>query len=228
MRPATKPLRYVIAVAVLAGALLTAPTAAARPTCFGREATIVSNADTIYGTRHADVIVGGPSINTIYGRRGNDRICSRGDEETVKGGRGNDRLDGGEGNDALSGGRGNRDRVAFASEASVDVDLRIGLAFNSADDTLSGIENVTGTSGNDTIRGDANRNALDGARGDDSVRGRGARDRISGGLDDDTLLGQTGDDILTGGPDTDTNNGGPGVDLCNSGETNTGCELIGT
>lgn len=213
-----------LAVAALVGVTtVTLNSASATPTCFGREATIVSNAGSINGTPAADVIVGGSGINNVNGKGGNDRICSRGNEESIRGGQGNDMLDGGAGNDSIDGGDGT-DRIAFASESSVVIDLVDGLAFNSADDTVSDIENVTGTDGGDIIKGDGGKNGLDGGRSQDEVRGRGGRDRISGGYGRDHLFGNRGDDRLTGGPHFDRADGGAGTDTCRENESESGCE----
>ena len=64
-------------------------------------------------------------------------------------------------------------------------------------DTLSGIENVVGGSGNDTITGDAN---------DNVITGSGGADTVVGGLGNDTFVATAGDgnDRYDGGAGTDT------------------------
>jgi Ca2+-binding RTX toxin-like protein len=220
--PKVRTMLSLVTLATVFGTLAVGSRSMAGPMCFGRSATIVSNAGTINGTSGNDVIVGGSGINFINGRGGNDRICSRANEETIRGGGGNDKLDGGRDNDAINGGRG-RDRVAFASESFVNIDLRTGFAINSSDDTISSIENVTGTVGHDTIRGDREDNGLDGGEGRDQITGRGGHDRISGGRAADTLVGSGGRDRLNGGPGPDTGNGGPGNDTCQEIEKPTDC-----
>ena len=61
-------------------------------------------------------------------------------------------------------------------------------------DTLSGIENLTGSAHNDTLAGNGQANALDGRAGND------------------LLWGSSGDDLLTGGPGADRLVGGAGTD----------------
>jgi Ca2+-binding RTX toxin-like protein len=70
----------------------------------------------IFGTRHADVLVGTPGSDVFYARGGDDVIIGRGGrdvvyggpgDDLVRGGRGSDRLFGGPGRDRLVGGRGN-------------------------------------------------------------------------------------------------------------------------
>ncbi|MDR6149625.1 Ca2+-binding RTX toxin-like protein [Sphingomonas sp. SORGH_AS742] len=61
-------------------------------------------------------------------------------------------------------------------------------------DTLSGIENLTGTDYADTLTGDAGDNVLDGGLGNDT---------LSGGAGDDVLIGGIGADRLDGGAGSD-------------------------
>jgi Ca2+-binding RTX toxin-like protein len=62
-------------------------------------------------------------------------------------------------------------------------------------DTLSGVENLIGSSHADTLTGDAGANLLSGLAGDDT---------LSGADGNDTLIGGAGSDILTGGAGSDT------------------------
>lgn len=70
-------------------------------------------------------------------------------------------------------------------------------------DVLSGIENVEGSSFNDTLTGDGGDNVLTGGDGADS---------LVGGAGNDTLLGGNGNDTLVGGAGADSLDGGSGVD----------------
>ncbi len=60
-------------------------------------------------------------------------------------------------------------------------------------DTRSLIENATGGTGHDTLRGNAGNNTLSGGNGDDTLRGEGGNDTLIGGNGTDTAL-------FTGGP----------------------------
>src|SRR5205807_2057066 len=62
-------------------------------------------------------------------------------------------------------------------------------------DQLVSIENIIGSSWNDTIVGDGADNRLEGGLGNDTLIGGGGRD---------TLLAGFGTDTLTGGADADT------------------------
>jgi len=81
---------------------------AAVPTCAGRKATIVGTpgADTINGTKKADVIVALTGDDAIFGLGGNDVICAFGGDDFIKGRAGNDLIRAGGGDDSLGGGPG--------------------------------------------------------------------------------------------------------------------------
>jgi Ca2+-binding RTX toxin-like protein len=158
---------------ILAGllALAAAPCAhAAAATCGGKQATIVSNAPKIIGTKAPDVIVAGSGDNVIYGMGGNDTICAGEGNDTIYGGRGNDSLYGEGGNDSLYGERGSDELEGGAGE-----DLLLGATGN---DELNG--------------GPGNHDRLDGGPGDDTLNG--------GEGDFDVLTGGPGNDSIDGGP----------------------------
>ncbi|QDU68546.1 PKD domain-containing protein [Engelhardtia mirabilis] len=97
--------------------------------------------------------------------------------------------------DTISGGAG-VDTVDYSAAAGgVVVDLVAGTATGAGNDMLSGIENVTGSSFDDTLSGDSGANVLTGGAGDDV---------LDGGAGDDLLQGGAGADTLTGGAGTDT------------------------
>ena len=106
--------------------------------------------------------------DTLYGKDGNDRIY---------GGYGNDLLNGGVGDDILDGGAGvdtaDYSDLAFngvwGAVAGLDVNLETGEARHSSvnnaltwKDTLTGIENVDGTTQNDRFIGDKHDNLFNG------------------------------------------------------------------
>jgi T1SS-143 domain-containing protein len=147
------------------------------------------------GTNFADTLVGdNTAADILRGGGGNDSIDGRG---------GNDTLDGGLGNDTLVG-NGGTDWVSYAAiAAGVLVDLSLGTAVGQGVDSLSGVENVLGSTQNDTIGGDANNNVLDGNDGNDFLAGAGGADTLTGGNGDDTLDGGAGSDSLVGGAGND-------------------------
>jgi Ca2+-binding RTX toxin-like protein len=66
-------------------------------------------------------------------------------------------------------------------------------------DTRSLIENATGGTGNDTLRGNSGNNTLTGGHGNDILRGDGGNDTLLGGAGTDTALfsGSPGDYVVT-------------------------------
>ena len=148
-------------------------------------------------------------IENVTGGTGGDTLTGDGNANALLGGGGNDILNGGLGNDVLNGGAG-IDTASFAGETdALFVDLvagtsRRGLAANPIEDTLVGIENVSGGSGNDTISGTGAANSLDGGAGNDTLLGLGGIDILTGGLGNDTLIGGAGNDVLSGGLGNDT------------------------
>lgn len=88
---------------------------------------------------------------------------------------------GGAGNDAIAG-AGGEDTYSLANNSTGGfVDLQSGIAFGGSQtglDTLSGIENVEGGSGDDALYGDANANTFFGSQGTDAVDGRDGSDTI--------------------------------------------------
>ena len=57
-----------------------------------------------------------------------------------------------------------------------------------ANDTITNIENVTGSRADDLIRGNGDANTLKGGKGDDYLAGRGGDDVLNGGRGDDYLV----------------------------------------
>jgi Ca2+-binding RTX toxin-like protein len=70
-------------------------------------------------------------------------------------------------------------------------------------DTISGVENLTGSNHGDTLTGNSGVNVLTGVSGNDVLSGLGGNDTLFGDLGGDTLVGGTGRDIMTGGASGD-------------------------
>ena len=171
----------------------------------------------------------------------------------LDGGQGNDFLQGTIANDTINGGDGN-DTASFAnafsggSSTGVTVDLNIqGVAQDTVaagSDTLSGIENLVGSSLNDTLIGDGNDNVIEGGSGNDVLAGGAGTDTASyagalagvnvslalqgsaqntGNAGTDTLNGFENlqgsgfNDTLTGDANANTISGGVGNDTLNPG-----------
>ena len=72
---------------------------------------------------------------------------------------------------------------------------------------------ISGTDGDDFLRGTKKADSIDAMDGDDVVRGRGGNDEIWGGNDEDTLYGNKGRDYIhTAGYFADVVDCGPGRD----------------
>jgi Ca2+-binding RTX toxin-like protein len=190
--------------------------------------------DFIQGNSAGNVLSGNNGDDSLFGLAGNDTLDGGAgadylkggtDADTLRGGLGDDRLDGGSGADILDGGTGftyngtvftSNDTADYTeSNAGVTIDLRDGIATggHAAGDTLISIENVTGSSFRDTLRGDDGANHLFGGGDIDTLFGRGGDDVLVGGDGGDTLDGGAGDDTLDGGRGNDTMNGGANDDL---------------
>ncbi|NDC59746.1 MAG: hypothetical protein EBZ50_13175, partial [Alphaproteobacteria bacterium] len=127
-------------------------------------------------------VVGGTAADTLDGTS---------EEDFVLGLAGDDRLTGRAGADRLVGGAGTDTADYATSTAGVDVDLtRTGAQSGgfAQGDILSGVENVTGSIGDDILTGDAGVNVLRGAGGDDRFDGGGGADTLDGGGGDDIYL----------------------------------------
>jgi len=141
---------------------------------------------------------GGTGNNTLSGGAGNDVLDGKGGNDRLYGNDGADVLVGGSGRDYLDGGAGT-DTASYAGAVrGVFADLTI-PASNTNDaygDTYVGIENLTGSSYGDSLRGNEAANLLQGGAGNDSLYGRGGNDVLRGASGTDTLSGGTGADIF--------------------------------
>ena len=162
--------------------------------------------ENVTGSNYNDALTGDSNDNTLTGGAGND---------TLVGGAGNDTLIGGAGNDTLVGGTGSDTADYSTATAGVTVNLSISApqdTIHAGTDTLSGIENVTGSRYNDTLTGDSNDNV------------------ITGGLGNDTLSGGSGSDtfIYLVGDGNDTVTGGTGASWTDSVNLHDGTSALGT
>ncbi len=124
------------------------------------------------GTPGNDVLIGSSADETINGYAGNDYLAGAGGNDVLNGSDGNDRLDGGEGDDILNGGSG-VDGVSYIdATAGVYIDLTLTGAQDTGSagiDTLSSIENVSGSESFDVIYGNNSNNLLSGRGGPDTL-----------------------------------------------------------
>lgn len=144
---------------------------------------------TYNGTAGNDSLTGGSQADLLNGYGGNDTLSGGGRNDTLYGGDGNDSLIGGTGSDDLFGGAGNDTADYSGSSAGVDVNLASGLGVGGhADgDILAEIENLIGSTYNDTLTGDSAANQIFGGSGNDVM---------AGGAGADSLYGGTGNDLV--------------------------------
>ncbi len=190
---------------------------------------------TVTGSDHDDTVTGGRNDETLIGGGGDD---------VLSGGPGEDALEGGDGNDQLEGGPGVQNSVTYArAPAGVAVNLQAGTATGWGTDTLAAIQLVIGSSFDDAIIGNGQRNTFFLGEGNDSVSGGGGPDTVdfsaaSNGvivdLEAGTATGQGTDtvtevavvigsefgDTLIGNDRGNTLNGGPGDDALFGNEGN--------
>ncbi|MFC7499972.1 beta strand repeat-containing protein [Enterovirga sp. GCM10030262] len=135
----------------------------------------------------------------VAGNGGNDviRAGTMRSALTIDGGAGDDILMGGAGRDLLIGGL-DTDRVEYTdSTRAVSVNLvsQSGFGGFAQGDTLSGIEDVTGSAFADILNGNILGNLLAGGGGGDQLYGGGGADRLIGGAGADLSDGGSGDDL---------------------------------
>ena len=70
----------------------------------------------------------------------------------------------------------------------MDLSAGTGTGGDAQGDTIGSIENITGSSHDDTLVGNGGANVINGGAGDDSIDGRSGDDEIDGGTGFDTLL----------------------------------------
>ena len=126
--------------------------------------------DQVIGSTAGDHLSGGTGVDALYGGLGGD---------TLAGGAGADLLDGGAGTDTA-------DYSAAGAGVTVNLATGLGTGGDAAGDTLSGIENLTGSGLADGLTGDAGGNVLDGGAGNDTLAGGAGGDSLIGGSGVDT------------------------------------------
>jgi hemolysin type calcium-binding protein len=182
---------FVLVVSAVPAASGLSPTPIPGPTATpDGPASLAAQPCTIEGTESSDTLVGTP---------GPDVICGHGGDDVLQGLDGDDVLDGGDGADTAS---------FDLSACCIRGDLAAGTATGAGTDQLVAIESLTGSAGDDVLRGEAGPNALSGL---------GGVDLLYGGEGDDVLIGGDDEDWLAGEGGTNAMDGGPGADICAEG-----------
>ncbi|RPJ37558.1 MAG: calcium-binding protein, partial [Planctomycetaceae bacterium] len=208
--------------------------------------------DILIGDLLANILIGGGGADKIYGLSGTDTLIGDAGDDELYGGQDSDILIGGAGDDLIDGGAGS-DTTSYATyenavdETGVTVDLSLTVAQNTVgagSDTLTAIENLTGSDYNDTLTGDENDNIFLGGKGNDILIGGGGAgydmasyvtstagvnaSLVTGNASDgfgttdtlsgiEDLRGSDYDDILIGDAGANYLRGGSGNDLLDGG-----------
>lgn len=155
-----------------------------------------------YGTADGTTRVNYINIEkfSITGGSGNDSLVGGGATDVLSGGLGNDVLNGGSGNDTITGGAGSDTWVADYSAATATMAITVsGTGAGSLTSTdgvltkISGIENITLTTGNNSDRvlatSSLGNDHIATLGGDDVIDvGRGTTEWVDGGAGSDTLV----------------------------------------
>ena len=160
---------------------------------------VITGFENLVGSSKDDQLTGSVLANVLNGGAGNDMLQGFAGDDTLVGGAGNDRLYGGAGADVLSGGDGVDTADYRYALAGVTVSLvsNTGTGDDAQGDTLSGIENLSGSNFDDVLTGDAGNNRLVGNEGSDKLYGGAGNDMFDTGGGYDFVDGGSGVDTVT-------------------------------
>jgi Ca2+-binding RTX toxin-like protein len=149
----------------------------------------LTNIENLYGSSFGDTLAGNGGANSLSGMQGADVLKGGGGTDVLSGGSGDDTLIGGTGGDTIYGGDG-VDTVSYTSssvEVHVTLDNSNTWGGEADGDTFSSVENITGSSHDDFLFGNAGSNVLNGYDGDDYLRPGAGADIVDGGEGTDAL-----------------------------------------
>jgi Ca2+-binding RTX toxin-like protein len=136
--------------------------------------------DTLYGGGGDDVINGGHGDNTFYGGTGHN---------TLNGGDGINLFIAGSGSDDMTGNGSSNTADYSTSPDAINASLATGTGTHGTlNDTYNGIQNLIGSSYDDTLTGDSANNILTGGAGKDSIYANQGHDSAYGGDNNDTFF----------------------------------------
>ena len=165
-------------------------TVESKAAAFSLDVRTAGEIENLVYTGSANFSGGGNALaNELTGGNGNDQLKGRGGADTLSGLGGNDQLEGEGGADILDGGEGTDTASYSSATAGVNVSLANppGNTGDAAGDTFVSIENLAGSSFNDSFNGNNGANQIFGGAGNDAIRGN---------LGNDVLWGQAGNDIF--------------------------------
>ncbi|MGO4670630.1 peroxidase family protein [Bosea sp. 2RAB26] len=159
-------------------------------------------------TKNTGIAVGDKyvSIENVTGGSGNDILTGDANANALTGGVGDDLFIAtvNDGNDNYAGGAGIDTYDLSATSAGAVVTTSSATSSQIGNDTLSGIENIIGSQGADTITVNGGVNVIDGQGGNDIIDAGAGIDTVHGGSGDDIITGGTGNDALFGDAGNDS------------------------
>jgi len=188
--------------------------------------------NTIIAGTGTDTVTAGNGNNTFNLGSGNNTITAGNGNNTFISGDGNDNYTAGNGTNIFRAGLGTNSYTGGTGSNTIDYSLltttavTLSLLAGTASgtglsDTLSGIQNVTGTDFADTITGNTLANTIYGGAGNDTITGGSGNDTMYGGNGNDTITGGTGNDtIYAGDGDNTVYTGTAGTDIIYGGTGN--------
>jgi Ca2+-binding RTX toxin-like protein len=217
-------------------------------------ASYESSADGVFVDLSTGTLSGGhaqgdtlTSIENLIGSAHNDTLIGTSGDNVLEGGAGYDLLIGGAGADVLDGGLGVDTASYEASSSAVTIDLASGMGTggDAQGDTLTSVEDVVGSNGDDVFVASDARNKLDGGDGVDTVSyaesdeavvvdlnlgvGTGGYaegdelvsiENVTGSNFNDTIVGDDSSNLLVGDDGDDRLLGGEGDDSFDGGSGN--------
>ncbi|CEJ13853.1 Bifunctional hemolysin/adenylate cyclase precursor [bacterium YEK0313] len=156
--------------------------------------------DALTGNTAADVLIGGAGNDTLAGGAGDDQFHYSG------AGDGFDNVAGGDGIDTIK---------ALSANTVIGLQAIAGVEHISANGFANVVVRGDGTDNHFDFSGATltGITQIDGGDGNDTIVGNGAANTLAGGNGNDTLSGGGGNDILIGGQGADVLNGDAGTDL---------------
>ncbi|MDB5523533.1 MAG: hypothetical protein JWM58_1296 [Rhizobium sp.] len=176
----------------------------------------LSSIENLSGSSFNDALTGNSFDNLLDGQNGSDTLSGLGGDDRLSGGIGADTLLGGDNDDMLIGAAGadridggnGIDTASFASNAasmtvvlgepglqgSARTFIPFGGLIGTEIDTLIGVENIIGSTHDDSLTGNSERNVINGGAGNDTVVVSGGNDILNGDGGIDTAdLSSVGD-----------------------------------
>ena len=146
--------------------------------------------ENLIGSDFGDDLRGDQGRNRLEGGKGNDVLIGYNNIDTLLGGAGRDILTGGSGADIIDGGAGVDQARYNGSQFGVTINLLDGTASggHAEGDIITNIENLFGSTHNDSLWGDASNNKIFGHLGNDILAGNGGINRLYGGDGSDSFV----------------------------------------